>query len=76
VATGVNVAHIRGIVKAYVAGKSLTMTVRGTGKDVTYTLKNGAAVPAGLKSGDAVRIRVLVAEMGKVADGVEILAKP
>jgi hypothetical protein len=76
VATGANVAHIRGVVKAYEAGKSLTMTVRGTGKDVTYTLKTGATVPPGLKAGDAVRIRVLVAEKGKVADGVEVLSKP
>ncbi len=76
VATGPNVAHLRGVVKAYEAGKSLTMTVRGTGRDVTYTLKAGATVPAGLKAGDAVRIRVLAAEKGKVVDGVEILPKP
>jgi hypothetical protein len=76
VATGANVAHIRGVVKDYAAGKSLTITVRGTGKDVTYTLKAGATVPAGLKAGDPVRIRVLIAEKGKVADVVEVLSKP
>ena len=76
VETGPNVAHIRGVVKAYEAGKSLTMTVRGTGRDVTYRLKAGATVPPGLKPGDAVRIRALAAEKGKVIDGVEVLPKP
>jgi hypothetical protein len=76
VATGQNVARIRGVVKTYEAGKSLTMTVRGTGRNVTYRLKAGATVPTGLKAGDAVRIRVLTAEKGNVADVVEILSKP
>jgi hypothetical protein len=76
VTTGVNTASIRGTVKSYEAGKSLTMTVRGTGKDVTYTLKSGATVPPGLKAGDPVRIRVLTAEKGKVADRVELFQKP
>ena len=74
--TGPNVAHMRGVVKAYEAGKSLTMTVRGTGRDVIYNLKAGAKVPSSLKPGDAVRIRVLTAEKGNVVNGVEILPKP
>ena len=76
VATGPNVARIRGVVKAYEAGKSLTMTVRGTGRDVTYMLKAGTTVPSSLKPGDPVRIRVLTAENGNVVNGVEILPKP
>lgn len=78
VATGANIVHIRGTVKAIDAGKTLTMTVRGTGRDVTYTLKSGASVPPGLKAGDSVRVRVQAAEKGKIVDRVEIVppAKP
>ena len=73
VVTGANVLNIRGTVKAIEPGKSVTVTVRGTGSDVTYTLKEGASVPRGLKAGDSVRVRVLAAEKGKVADKVEIV---
>lgn len=76
VATGQNTARIRGVVKTWEPGKSLTMTVRGTGKDVVYTPKAGAAVPEGLKAGDPIRIRVLTAEKGNVFDRVELLPKP
>lgn len=73
VATGANIANIRGVVKALEPGKTLTMTVRGTGKDVTYTLTPNAQIPEGLKAGDPVRIRVQAAEKGKVVDKVEIV---
>jgi hypothetical protein len=73
VVTGANIVRIRGTLKAVDPGKSVTVKVRGTGRDVTYTLKSGASVPAGLKPGDSVRVTVLAAEKGKVADEVEIL---
>ena len=76
VATGQNTARIRGVVTSWEPGTSLTMTVRGTGKDVVYTPKTGATVPEGLKPGDPIRIRVLIAEKGNVFDRVEILPKP
>lgn len=73
VVTGANVANIRGTVKAIDPGKTLTMTVRGSGRDVTYTLKSGASVPPGLKAGDSVRVRVQTAEKGKIVDRVEVV---
>lgn len=76
VATGKNVVAIRGVVTAIEPGKSITVKVQKTGKDVTYTLAPGAAVPAGTKAGDKVRVRILAAEKGKVADRVERLPPP
>lgn len=73
VATGANIVNIRGVLKTFEPGKSLTMTVRGAGKDVTYTLAPNAQVPEGLKAGDPVRIRVQAAEKGKVVDRVQIV---
>ena len=76
VATGANVANIRGTLKAIDPGKSATVNVKGTGRDVTYTLAPGATVPADLKPGESVRVRVQLAEKGKVADRIERLGPP
>jgi hypothetical protein len=71
VTTGANYAHVNGVVTSISAGKSVTVKVKGTGANVTYTFASGAVVPADLKPGEAVRVRLQVAEKGKVADRVE-----
>ncbi|KAA0256282.1 hypothetical protein FBQ97_05545 [Acidobacteria bacterium ACD] len=76
VATGKNVVAIRGVVTAIDPGKSITVKVQRTGKDVTYTLAPKAEVEAGTKVGDSVKVRILAAEKGKVADKVELLPPP
>jgi len=70
--TGANYLNIRGELIAIDAGKSVTIRTR-TGARNTYTLQPGATVAAGLEPGRTVRVRVLAAEKGKVADRVEIV---
>jgi hypothetical protein len=78
-ATGANYLNIRGEFVAIDAGKSVTIQTR-TGARNTYTLQPGATIASGLEPGKTVRVRVLAAEKGKVADRVEIVtptpAKP
>ncbi|MFN7986682.1 MAG: hypothetical protein U0529_04360 [Thermoanaerobaculia bacterium] len=76
VATGANTATIRGNLVAVEPGKSVTIRIQRTGVDNTYTLKEGAKVAADLKPGQLVRVRVLPAEKGKVADRVEAVPPP
>lgn len=78
VATGANYASARGTLVALEAGKSVTIKLQKTGTENTYTLKDGATVADGLKPGQLVRVRILVADKGKVADRVEAVppAKP
>lgn len=76
VATGANTATVRGNLVAVEAGKSVTIKIQKTGIENTYTLKEGATVAADLKPGQLVRVRVLPAEKGKVADRVEAVPPP
>jgi hypothetical protein len=76
VATGANYINIRGSVVAIDAGKSVTIKLLKTGTENTYTLAPGAKVAADLKPGQQVRVRVLAAEKGKVADRVEVVPAP
>ena len=70
-ATGANYLNGRGEPVSIDAGKSVTIKTR-TGARNTYTLQPGSTVAAGLEPGKTVRVRVLAAEKGKVADRVEI----
>jgi len=72
--TGANYASIRGTLVSIDAGKSVTIKLRKTGTENTYTLAPGATVAPGLAPGKTVRVRVLVAQKGKVADRVELVA--
>ncbi len=55
------------------ADKSVTIKLQRTGIANTYTLAPGASVPDGLETGKTVRVRVLAAQKGKVADRVELI---
>lgn len=70
-AAGPSTLEVRAVVTAFQAGRSVTVRIRRTGSPVTYTLAPDAEVPADLKRGDAVRVRVLVAGKGRVTDRVE-----
>jgi hypothetical protein len=76
--TGANYVTVRGSLVALETGKSVTIKLQKTGKENTYTLAEGATVGADLKPGQVVRVRVLAAQKGKVADRVELVppAKP
>jgi hypothetical protein len=76
VATGANYVTVRGSLVAVEAGKSVTIKLQKTGTENTYTLKEGAKVAADLKPGQLVRVRILAAEKGKVADRVEAVPPP
>jgi hypothetical protein len=69
--TGENYINVRGTLVSVEPGKSVTIRLQKTGTENTYTLAPGAAVPAGLEPGKTVRVRVLAAQKGKVADRVE-----
>ena len=71
--TGENYINVRGTLVSVDAGKSVTIKLQKTGTENTYTLAPGAAVPAGLEPGKTVRVRVLAAQKGKVADRVELV---
>lgn len=73
VATGTNTVTVRGSLVALEAGKSVTIKLQKTGKQNTYTLAPGATVATDAKPGQLVRVRVLAAQKGKVADRVEIV---
>jgi hypothetical protein len=73
VATGTNTVTIRGTLVALEDGKSVTIKLQKTGTKNTYTLAPGATVATDAKPGQLVRVRVLAAQKGKVADRVEIV---
>lgn len=73
VATGANTLTVRGTVVSLAPGKSVTIRLQRTGTENTYTLAPGATVGEGVKPGREVRVRVLAAEKGKVADKVEVV---
>lgn len=75
-ATGANYVTVRGTLVGLEAGKSVTIKLQKTGTENTYTLAEGAAVGADLKPGQLVRVRVLAAKKGKVADRVELVPPP
>lgn len=75
-ATGANYVTVRGSVVALEAGKSVTIRIQRTGTENTYTLAPGAAVAKGVAPGQLVRVRVLAAEKGKVADKVDLVPPP
>lgn len=64
---------IRAVVSSFEPEKSITVRVKvGSRRSVvTYALAPDAAVPAGLKPGESVRLRILVQGKSKVADRVE-----
>lgn len=66
--------EVRAVVVAYEAGRSVTVRIRRRGSVVTYVFAPGAEVPADLKRGNAVRLRVLVDGKDRVADRVERVA--
>ena len=76
VATGANLINIRGSLVSIDPGKTVTIKLLKTGTENTYTLVAGAKVAADLKPGQQVRVRVLAAEKGKVADRVELVPAP
>jgi hypothetical protein len=76
VATGTNTVTVRGSLVSLEAGKSVTIKLQKTGKQNTYTLAPGATVATDAKPGQLVRVRVLAAQKGKVADKVEIVPPP
>jgi hypothetical protein len=76
VVTGANTITVRGSLVALEAGKSVTVKLQRTGKENTYTLAPGATIGQGVAPGQVVRVRVLAAEKGKVADRVEIAPPP
>jgi hypothetical protein len=73
VATGANYLTVRGSVVAFEAGRSVTIRHGRTGTENTYTLAPGATVGKDVGPGREVRVRVLAAEKGKVADQVEVV---
>lgn len=76
VVTGANTITVRGSLVALEAGKSVTVKLQRTGQENTYTLAPGATVGKGVAPGQTVRVRVLAAEKGKVADRVELAPPP
>lgn len=75
-ATGANYVTVRGSVVALEAGKSVTIRIQRTGTENTYALAPGATVGKGVAPGQLVRVRVLAAEKGKVADKVDVVPPP
>ena len=75
-ATGANYVTVRGTLVALEDGKSVTIKLQKTGTKNTYTLAPGATVGKGVAPGQLVRVRVLAAEKGKVADKVEVVPPP
>lgn len=73
VATGANYLTVRGSVLALDPGKSVTIRRQTTGVRNTYALAPGATVGEGVSPGTLVRVRVLAAEKGKVADKVDLV---
>jgi hypothetical protein len=76
VATGTNYVTMRGTLVAIEDGKSVTIKLQKTGKENTYTLAQGATIGKGVSPGQLVRVRVLAAEKGKVADKVTVVPPP
>lgn len=74
--TGANYVTVRGTLVALEVGKSVTIELQKTGTKNTYTLAPGATVATDAKPGQLVRVRVLAAQKGKVADKVEIVPPP
>ena len=74
--TGANYVTVRGTLVSLEAGKSVTIKLQKTGKQNTYTLAPDATVATDAKPGQLVRVRVLAAQKGKVADKVEIVPPP
>lgn len=72
--TGENYINVRGTLVSVDPGKSVTIKLQRTGVANTYALAPGASVPDGLEAGKTVRVRVLAAQKGKVADRVELIA--
>jgi hypothetical protein len=73
VVTGTNTITLRGSVVALEAGKSVTIRDPKTGIENTYSLAPGAAVDKDVAPGSVVRVRVLAAQKGKVADRVTVV---
>jgi hypothetical protein len=71
--TGANYVTVRGTLVAFEDGKSVTIKLQKTGTKNTYTLAPGATIATDAKPGQLVRVRVLAAQKGKVADRVEIV---
>jgi hypothetical protein len=71
--TGANYVTVRGTLVALEDGKSVTIKLQKTGTKNTYTLAPGATVGPGVATGQLVRVRVLAAEKGKVADKVTLV---
>lgn len=76
IVTGNNTMTIRGVVEAISPSQSVTIRRPSSGSVVTYPLAPGAALPAGLKPGDSVKLRVLALEKDRVAERVERVEKP
>jgi hypothetical protein len=74
--TGSNYVTVRGTLVAIEDGKSVTIKLQKTGTKNTYTLAPGATIGQGVVPGQLVRVRVLAAQKGKVADKVEIVPPP
>ena len=74
--TGPNYITVRGTVVAVEAGKSVTIKFQKTGRKNTYTLAPGATVGEGVSTGKLVRVRVLAAGKGKVADKIDVVPPP
>lgn len=75
-ATGANYLTVRGSVVALEPGKSVTIRIQKTGSEITYALAAGATVGKDVAPGQLVRVRVLAAEKGKVADKVDLVPPP
>ncbi|MBK8595441.1 MAG: hypothetical protein IPN83_07605 [Holophagales bacterium] len=71
--TGANYITVSGSVVALEPGKSVTIRLQRTGVENTYKLAPGATVGKGVSTGKLVRVRVLAAEKGKVADKVDVV---
>jgi hypothetical protein len=74
--TGANYVTVRGTLVALEDGKSVTIKLQKTGTKNTYALAPGATVDKSVSPGQLVRVRVLAAQKGKVADKVEIVPPP
>ena len=72
-ATGENYVQVRGTLVSVEPGKTVTIKLQRTGVENTYALAQGASVAEGLEPGKTVRVRVLAAQKGKVADRVELV---
>ena len=75
-ATGANYVTVRGTLVALEDGKSVTIKLQKTGTENTYTLAPGATIGKGVAPGKLVRVRVLAAAKGKVAEKVEVVPPP